>query len=262
MNSSFTSFPDTARSHGHVYDSVLYDAASHYSDNSVLIVVPKKWKPSKNPDLVFWFHGWRNNIDSSLSHFRLAEQFLGSNRNAILILSETAKNSPDSYGGKLEQPGMFSKLVMDIFSVLVQKKILPSGSIPGQIILSGHSGAYRVMARIVKNGGLPVCELQLFDALYAEEEIFEEWILSSRTHRFVNLYTDHGGTAENSVALMQKLQGDHAQFLFSEEVNMNEERLAGYQVFFIHSAHEHNDIIMQPDNFRFFLENSGCLRSR
>jgi hypothetical protein len=262
MNSAFTSFPDSGRSQGHEYDSQFYDAAGHYSDNSVLIIVPKNWIASKKPDLVFWFHGWRNNIDSSLFHFRLADQFAASKRNAILILAETAKNSPDSYGGKLEQPGNFSKLTTDIFSVLEKRNLVPAGAGPGNVVLAGHSGAYRIMAMILKNGGIPICEVQLFDALYAEEEIFDQWILSSYTHRFINIYTDHGGTAENSISFKDRLIEDQVPLIFAEEVNLNAERLTNNRVFIIHSAHEHNDIIMQPDNFRFFLENSACLKRR
>jgi hypothetical protein len=261
MKSAFTSFPDTGRIHGHEYDGALYDAAGHYSDNSVIIIVPKNWVASKNPDLIFWFHGWRNNIDSSLSHFRLGEQFVDSKRNAILVFAETAKNSPDSYAGKLEQPGIFSKLVADIFNLLENRNLILPGAIPRNIVLAGHSGAYRVMAKIIENGGLLISEVQLFDALYAEEDIFENWILSSGNHRFINIYTNHGGTAENSVAMMERLKV-RVPLVFAEEVDMNSKRLKDDRVFFIHSLHEHNDIIMQPDNFRFFLENSTSLITR
>ena len=33
-------------------------------------------------------------------------------------MAETAKNSPDSYGGKLEQPNMFLLLVTDVLNEL------------------------------------------------------------------------------------------------------------------------------------------------
>lgn len=58
ITSSYTSFPDTARAKGHVYNKVLYDAASHYMDSSVMIVAPKKLNAGKKVDLIFWFHGW------------------------------------------------------------------------------------------------------------------------------------------------------------------------------------------------------------
>ena len=56
--------------------------------------------PKKTVDLVFWFHGWGNNVDSAAIRYELIKQFIASKRNAVLVLAETARNSPDSYGGK------------------------------------------------------------------------------------------------------------------------------------------------------------------
>src|SRR4030088_97156 len=73
--SSHTSFPDSNRLNGHLYDSVFYDAASHYQDSSVLLVVPKHLNAKKKINLVFWFHGWHNNIDSAAIRYDLLSQF-------------------------------------------------------------------------------------------------------------------------------------------------------------------------------------------
>jgi hypothetical protein len=124
FRSPHTSFPDTGRAKGHVYDSVSYNVATHYSDSSVLILVPPNFSPGKKVDLVFWFHGWRNNIDTAIVFYDLGKQFINSKTNAVLVMAETAKNSPDSYGGKLEQPGMFSLLVTDVLNQLKQRKSL------------------------------------------------------------------------------------------------------------------------------------------
>jgi hypothetical protein len=72
MTSSHTSFPDTGRSQGHLYHNVLYNAADHYSDSSVIMITPKNFKAKKKVDLVFWFHGWNNNIDSALTEYGLS----------------------------------------------------------------------------------------------------------------------------------------------------------------------------------------------
>ena len=64
ITSAYTSFPDTGRAKGHVYNNVLYTAAEHYNDSSVLIIVPPQLKVKKMVDVICWFHGWRNNIDS------------------------------------------------------------------------------------------------------------------------------------------------------------------------------------------------------
>jgi hypothetical protein len=118
FTSSYTAFPDTARATGHTYNKVLYTAAVHYSDSSVLIAVPPHFKSGKQVDIVFWFHGWRNNIDSAAAYFELLNQFMASNRNAVLVLAETAKNAPDSYGGKLEQETVFKNLLNDVLHKL------------------------------------------------------------------------------------------------------------------------------------------------
>src|SRR4249919_3297104 len=69
ISSAYTSFPDTGRASGHLYDQVLYTAAEHYSDSSVLIIVPPQLKAGKHVDVICWFHGWRNNIDSLDAQF-------------------------------------------------------------------------------------------------------------------------------------------------------------------------------------------------
>ena len=169
FTSQHTSFPDTGRSKGHVYDSLVYDAATHYSDSSILVLVPPHFSPGKKVDMVFWFHGWRNNIDTAIVFYELGKQFINSKTNAVLVLAEAAKNSPDSYGGKLEQPGMFSLLVTDVLNQSKQRKTIATKASAGAITLAGHSGGYRAMAKILQNVNLPVHNVFLFDALYANE---------------------------------------------------------------------------------------------
>src|SRR6478672_2120737 len=100
FTSSHTSFPDTGRTNGHLYHDSLYTAAAHYSDSSVIILTPENFKTGKTVDLIFWFHGWNNNTDSALVRYGLERQFDQSGINAVLVLAETAKDAPDSYGGK------------------------------------------------------------------------------------------------------------------------------------------------------------------
>jgi hypothetical protein len=256
LYSSHTSFPDTGRQQGHVYDSVLYDAANHYMDSSVMIVVPAGLKMSATMDLIFWFHGWRNNIDSALYRYRLASQFLASNRNAVLVLAETARNSPDSYGGKLEQPGTFHGLVEDVLNELKKEKIIPNKCGTGDILLAGHSGAYRVMARILKNGGVKISGVALFDALYAETDLFDSWIQSNIANRFFDIYTNEGGTDEESVHMMSRLKKEDMSVALFEEAAFGLSTLQSNRIVFVHSARAHNDIISDPDYFRMVIESS------
>ena len=116
--SDFTSFPHEERANGYIYQENHYSADIHYRDSTVLLFIPKYLKVNNDIDFIFYFHGWRNNIDSTISRFNLIKQFYESGKNGILILPETAKNSPDSFGGKLEEKNIFQKLVNEISGVL------------------------------------------------------------------------------------------------------------------------------------------------
>ena len=88
----------------------------------------------------------------------------------------------------------------------------------GRVVLSGHSGGYRVIAGILERGGLPatVKEVWLFDALYAETDKFLAW--ADRAHgRLLNIYTDQGGTKAECEAMMALLKKRGTPFLAVEE---------------------------------------------
>jgi hypothetical protein len=263
ITSAYTSFPDTVRATGHTYNKVSYTAAVHYSDSSVLIAVPPHFKAGKHVDVIFWFHGWRNNIDTAAAYFELTKQFLASNRNAVLVLPETAKNAPDSYGGKLEQNAVFKTLLKDVLHKLKTEKIIGKRTKTGNIVLAGHSGAFRVMAYILQNGGVEVKQVILFDGLYSQIDKYTAWIQADASHQFINLYTNKGGgTDEVSEKMMQLLREKTIPFINAEEKDVHTPMLKTNQVIFIHSFKEHNDVINRPDhNFRLFLENSNTLDS-
>jgi thiol-disulfide isomerase/thioredoxin len=256
-SSSHTSFPDTGRVNGHNYNNVLYTAAEHYSDSSVLIVVPPAFKSSGKVDLIFWFHGWGNNIDSVSPRYDLIKQFIDSKRNAVLVLAETAKDAPDSYGGKLEQKNLFKSLVADVLNKLRSEKIIAKKSDAGNITLAGHSGAYRVMAYIIQNGGMEINQAILFDALYSEVDKYSNWIQADPSHQFINIYTDNGGTYKLSVSMAEELRNKNIPLISTEEKEISPSVLHANRVVFIHSLKAHNDVINRPDNnFQLFLENT------
>ena len=262
ITSAFTSFPDTGRSNGHRYNNKLYPAAEHYSDSSVLIIVPAQLEAAKQVDVIFWFHGWRNNIDSSAIYFELSKQFLASNRNAVLVFPESAKNSPDSYGGKLEQKDIFRFLLNDVLNKLKKEKVIGKKAVAGNIVLAGHSGAFRVMAHILQNGAVEVKQVILFDGLYSQVDKYTNWIQADTSHRFINIYTNKGGgTDEVSSVMMKLLREKNIALINPEEKDVDVDMIRNNPVIFIHSLKEHNDVINRPDhNFRMFLENSPALK--
>lgn len=262
ITSAYTSFPDTGRANGHRYSNVLYSAVEHYSDSSVLIIVPPQLKATRQVDVIFWFHGWRNNIDSAAVYFELTKQFLAANRNTVLVFPESAKNSPDSYGGKLEQKDIFTFLLNDVLDKLKKEKVIGKKAFAGNIVLAGHSGAFRVMAHILQHGGVEVKQVFLFDGLYSQVDKYTNWIQADASHRFIHIYTNKGGgTDEVSANMMKLLREKNITFINPEEKEVDAAMIRNNPVIFIHSLKEHNDVINRPDhNFRLFLENSPALR--
>lgn len=264
ISSAHTSFPDTGRVNGHRYSNVLYPVQGHYDDSTVLIVVPPGFNAGKKVDIVCWFHGWYNHIDSVLSYFEIAQQFTASGRNAILVIPESAKDAPDSYGGKLEQQGRFRLLLEDVLGKLKKEKIVSKKATAGNIILAGHSGAYRVMAFILQQGGIEINEANLFDGMYGQADKYINWLQADSSHRFINIYTNKGGgTDKVSAELAQRLNDNNIPVASLEEKDLVPIALRSNRVIFIHSRKEHNDVINRPDaNFRLFLENSPHLQAR
>ena len=260
MTSSHTSFADTGRLNGHLYHDSLYNTADHYSDSSVIIITPKNFIAKKKVDMIFWFHGWNNNIDSALVRYGLSRQFAESGIDAVLVLAETAKDAPDSYGGKLEHQNTFKKLTIDVLQKLVSMHVISARDRVGNVILAGHSGAYRVIANILQNGNVPVNEVILFDALYADTDKFLAWLTADGDHRFINLYTNNGGTYDETKAMMQQVKNLNIPTDSLEETGVTPAILQNNKIIFIHTLHEHNDIIQHPDNFKLFLENSPFLK--
>lgn len=249
-------FPDTARSAGHDYNGKHFEAATHYSDSSVLIYVPENFSPKGRLQLVFWFHGWGNNIDSACAQYQLLSQFENSGRNAIFVFPEGPKDASDSYGGKLEQANVFQALVKDVADQLVQQKVIRKTKFninAVEISLAGHSGAYRVISRIINK--TPVKEVLLFDALYGGNDAYLQW-LADPSHRFINIYTKNGGTFDNSL-LIAKLATDSLKvpLVSVDEAAVTSQLLKTHKKIFIFSEQSHNAVITYNRNWQRFLEN-------
>jgi hypothetical protein len=249
-------FSHPKRINGHDYNGKTYSAKEHYSDSSVAIFIPKGFKPTGKINFVVYFHGWYNNIDSACAQFNLIEQFSESNKNAIFVFPEGPKNSPDSFGGKLEDKDGLKNLIDDVIKFLVSKNKIKSRDV-GNIVLAGHSGAYRVISFCLMQGGLTrnISDVILFDALYGQTEKYIHWIEKFKG-RFINIYTDDGGTKDETERLIKFLDVNKISFFQIEEKQLKIEDLTRNRLIFIHSDLTHNEVISKRNQFREFLNTS------
>jgi hypothetical protein len=190
----------------------------------------------------------------------LIEQFANSGKNAVLVVPNGPANSKDSFGGKLEEPGGLTRLVDEILLQLRERQIL-SGTNHGvgDIILTGHSGGYRVMAKILEADGLAenVREVWIFDGLYALTENFFDW-QSGSDRRWVTLYTTEGGTLEEIRNAKSQLEERGVAFAEAHTDDPLSPEVLTNRIVFVHSSLPHGDVVAKGGRLGQFLETS-CL---
>jgi hypothetical protein len=251
-------FPHPQRAQGHKYDGKLYDAATHYSNDTVAIFIPKGFCQNGRVDFVVHFHGWQNHVEAVLRHYQLIEQLVASRRNAVLVVPQGPFDAPDSFGGKLEDPGGFARFIKEVSERLGQNPAVRLKSFTvGNIILSGHSGGYQVISSILDRGGLigQIKEVWLFDALYARTDKFLAWWEKSRG-RLINIYTEHGGTKPQTELMMGMLKERGIPFLAAKEAEITAADLRRNPVVFMYSDLAHDEVVNEHQSFEQFLATS------
>jgi D-alanyl-D-alanine carboxypeptidase/D-alanyl-D-alanine-endopeptidase (penicillin-binding protein 4) len=252
-------FPHPARANGRVYKDQFFTAADHYSDSTVAMFVPKGFRETDAVDFVFHFHGWGNSVAGTLGQFQVIEQFVASGKNAILIVPEGPHHASDSFGGKLEDADGFKRFMDEVMTTLRARGVLANkDSALGSVVLAGHSGGYHVMAGIADRGGLPanVKEIWLFDALYGETEKFLAW-QKQQNGRLLNIYTDGGGTTNETARAMRLLDEAGTKFLATEYAAIKSDELQSNRVVFLHTDMTHNEVFAKRGTFGQFLKTSG-----
>jgi hypothetical protein len=253
-------FPHPARAAGHKYHDQFFSTAEHYSDSTVAMFVPKNFRTTDRIDFVVHFHGWNHTVAGALPEYKLIEQFAAAGKNSILIVPQGPHNAPDSFGGKLEDTNGFATFMVEALAKLGTSGVFAKTNVAiGDIILSGHSGGYHVMAGIVDHGGLAehIREVWLFDALYGNVDNFTDW-QKNEHGRLLDIYTDHGGTKEETGFLMANYKTNGVSFFASEDTNVVSENLATNKIVFLHTDMVHNDVMSKRGAFEEFLETS-CL---
>ncbi|HEX7653178.1 MAG TPA: D-alanyl-D-alanine carboxypeptidase/D-alanyl-D-alanine-endopeptidase, partial [Verrucomicrobiae bacterium] len=253
-------FPHPAREQGHAYQNEFFPREGHYDDASVAIFVPCYFQPGPTVDVVVHCHGWRHTLAQTLTDYQLIEQFCAAGRNAILVIPQGPKNAADSFGGKLEDTNGGALFLSEVLAKMPGLSTGITAPTLGRVILSGHSGAYHALAALLDHGGLEphLAEVWLFDALYGGADTFQAWQNHSGG-RLIDLFTDHGGTAELSRQWLAAANRTVSSGVFAgEDMSAALFPWPSHGLIFLHSDLNHSEVLMKRDQFRRCLETS-CL---
>ncbi|MFC4230327.1 hypothetical protein ACFOW1_00390 [Parasediminibacterium paludis] len=226
---------------------------SRFNDNTTILFVPKYFNKNKPWHYFLWFHGWNNNIYSTLEQFKLREQLNASGINAILVMPEAAKNAQDSYCGKWEQANYFNRFMKDINDKLVGENIINPNS-NGDLMIAGHSGASRVLVQIINFSNLPIKSILLFDAISGNEDKIANYLQHHTNCSLINLYTNKPNTNASSKKLQQIIQKNGLQFVQKEDTQFAENDMRKTSILLMHTLLSHNDVTTSNDYIAKFLK--------
>jgi len=175
-------FPHESRKEGLQGKTTQIPYAGHYDDSTVGFVIPPGYAPNKQVDLIVHFHGHNNRVAKELREFKFAEMLEASGKNAILLLPQGPRDAADSSGGRLEERGALKPFVEEAIAILVAAGKVPQGATVRHLVLSGHSGGYRVIAYCLRHGGMEghVRAVWLWDATYDKLEDYAAWLARPR----------------------------------------------------------------------------------
>jgi hypothetical protein len=193
-----------------------------YRDDTVIVFVPSHYRYRDDDEGVaalVHFHGHNTTAERAVAAHELREQLADSKQNAVLVVPQLAVMAADSSCGKLEAQGGLTRLLIEAVSAASREGRItlgdtgfPAEAPLGTVCVSAHSGGYHAAACALRSGGVDVREAYLFDALYADAEVFRDWVVARRgellhrRHKLVSYFTEGGTTAANDAWLRHQLE--------------------------------------------------------
>lgn len=250
-------FPHASRAGGHRYEGKYFDAATHYSDSTVAIYIPRAFRATTSVDYIVHFHGWNNDVQHVLQRYRLPEQLDASGRNAILIVPQGPKDAPDSGDGKLEldQNG-FARFMTEVAAWLARSGYVSADKI-NRIVLTMHSGGYGGAGGVLTRGGMNqlITDVILFDSAYGYYEAFAGWTKAAPDNHLLSVFTDD--TSTGNTALMGRLQAAQPNIFVRLGDTLTSAQLqTRAPTFILTTSIAHDDLLTARNWYAMFLQST------
>lgn len=238
-------------------------------DDTVIVFVPDKYRFRTEEGLsaLVHFHGHNSSAERALTAHALREQLVESRQNAVLVVPQLALFAADSSCGRLASAGGLARLLGGALSTSARlgRSVLGESRFPerprlGRVCLSAHSGGYHAAACSLRQGAVDVSETYLFDALYAESDVFRDWVLARRgdpatsRHKLVSYFTVGAATEALNNGLRATLE--RAGVRVSEELREGElsrKDLSHADAVFVRTEVAHSSVTWETNALRDVL---------
>jgi len=194
----------------------IYWQDKTYSDQRVLLALPRGFDPAKPVLMVVFFHGNGAKLERDV-HLRqqVTRQVLDSGRNTVLVAPQFALDAFDSSAGRFWEPGVFRTFLDEAAAELAQmaggERFKPAFE-KAPVVLVAYSGGYLPAAFSLQAGDVEdrVQGLVLLDALYGEVDRFRGWMARKPDMFFISVHTDF--TAGLNQALQKQMREDNLPY--------------------------------------------------
>jgi hypothetical protein len=177
----------------------------------VIVHAPSRFDPKAPLHWLIFLHGFSSCARALMSHgnipcqaggepqrgYGLAALHERTRGNTLLIVPQLAFMARDARAHRFAQPDGFPRFLSELRALLAST--LRADTAPAGVTLLAHSAGYHAASAILTTDGTnQVRNVVLFDALYAQWDVFAHWLQASPTHRVISLHTrDRDTTAGN-----------------------------------------------------------------
>jgi hypothetical protein len=206
------------------------------------------WKPrgydAGTAGTVIYLHGHRSTADSAWSEHKLAEQFRASGENALFIVPDSTSDG-EQY------------LHWDSLGALRREVERRTGVArpPGELIVMGHSGAYRNIDAWLDDRDID--HVILLDAMYSCEDDFLDWIERSPDHAKKKLTIVSKETRRAALRFMHKIPASVGVTKIPDSFAGLTKRQKTAQVLNMRSQYEHMGIVTSGRVIPLVLQRTG-----
>lgn len=178
----------------------------------LMVHIPTRFTAQKPVHVLIFLHGFSSCVraliaseptpctpgDEPRRAYKLAEIHEAAHANSILLVPQLAFLARDSNAPRFASEGGFDAFMRDVQQQLADK--FGANKQFASITLIAHSAGYKAAAAILSDPQreTPIANVVLFDALYANWDVFAAFILGSPNRRLISLFTrDHKTTRGN-----------------------------------------------------------------
>ena len=190
-------FLDVADGERHGHSTVrggTYWEDQTYSDQRVLLHIPKGFDPRRPALMVVFFHGNEATLERDVRNRQaVPRQITESGLNAVLVAPQFAVNALDSSAGRFWEPGVFAQFLReagDRLTELYGDARARGAFHNAPVVVAAYSGGYNPAAFVLHAGRADdrLRGVVLFDALYGEHDKFLGWLEKRPPAFFVSTF--------------------------------------------------------------------------